>query len=102
MGGIRWRSTEVENVAEYLERYLGKSLSHQMRMLNVEVLQDFDRICTILFVSRSCIEDTLEGFNNILNNELVFLSDKVSALFILFAEQPSVDSLCYRNILLVK
>lgn len=62
-------------------------------MLNVKVLEDFYRDCTVLLRSRLFLQDLFKGVNDEPNHELVFVGYVVSVFLVLFPEQPPVGPL---------
>ena len=90
----------VVHVPKDVDRDERQCLFQQIRVLHVEVLQYFEGQRARLLVSRLCAEDFLKGQDDEGEDELVLLVDEVLVLLVLLAEEPPVDSLGGRDLLL--
>ena len=63
-----------------------------MRMLYIEILEDFDWKSTIFLILGYSAEDPSKRLNYVLNNKLVLGCQRKFPFFIFQSEQPTVDS----------
>jgi len=71
-------------------------------MLDVKVLKDLDWSGAVFLRSGLLFQDFLKSVDNVPNNKLILIMNLIMILFILFSEQPSIDSLTYRNLFSLK
>jgi hypothetical protein len=73
-----------------------------MRVFDVEVLEYLEWKGAVILVGGYCLQYLLECVDDVGDDKLVLFSDGVSVLIILLSEDPSVDPLRDRNLLLFK
>lgn len=73
-----------------------------MRMLYVEVLKYLERKGAVVFLGRYGVEDLLEGVDDIRDDKLVLFVDCITILLVFLTEDPAIDSLRYRYLLLLE
>lgn len=73
-----------------------------MRVFDIKILQDLKRKGAILFACGYGLEYLLHGMDDIRNHKFVLLSYRVSILFVLLTEDPTINSLGYRDLLLLE
>lgn len=71
-------------------------------MLDVKVLKDLDWSGAVFLRGGLLLQDFLKSVDNVPNHKLILIMNLIMILFILFSEQPSIDSLTYRNLFSLK
>ena len=95
-------AAEVEDVPQYVHGDLLEGHFHEMRVLDVEVLEYLEGERAVVFLRGYGLEDLLEGVDDVGDDELVLLVYGVAVLLVFLAEDPTIHPLCYRDLLLLE
>ena len=74
----------------------------EMRMLNIEVLKDFQRERAVFLRSWQCLQYLFKSMDEQRYNKLIFLIDCILIILIFLAKDPSIYSLSNRYLLLLE